>query len=199
VSSPLLYSHPPGQGQVPWDMERGGCRYEIVRGLDRHPPVNYSCCIVVFVWCNYLAILYQTPLYIKDVTFVFVPWVIICVRLDPSTHLTHARVWPPKSRCDRQGFTSTDPLEKIDIGDSTIPRPTFVNKTLEVDLRDETIGLLKEYFDCFAWNYTEMIGLRRELVEHRLTIRSSFRPFKKRPRSFRLDSLPRIKDEIQRL
>ena len=27
-----------------------------------------------------------------------------------------------------QGFTSVDPLEKVDIGDGTIPRPTFVNK-----------------------------------------------------------------------
>ena len=25
-----------------------------------------------------------------------------------------------------QGFTSADPLEKVDIGDGTIPRPTFI-------------------------------------------------------------------------
>ena len=30
----------------------------------------------------------------KDVTFVSVPCVIICVRLDPSTHLLHAPVCP---------------------------------------------------------------------------------------------------------
>jgi hypothetical protein len=35
-------------------------------------------------------------------------------------------------------------------------RPTFVNKTLEADSRDEMTGLLKEYYDCFAWSYTEM-------------------------------------------
>ena len=29
-----------------------------------------------------------------------------------------------------QGFTSADPLEKVDLGDGTIPRPTFVNKNL---------------------------------------------------------------------
>jgi hypothetical protein len=34
------------------------------------------------------------------VTFVSVPWVIICVRLDPSRHVSRARVWPPKSGCD---------------------------------------------------------------------------------------------------
>jgi hypothetical protein len=42
-----------------------------------------------------------------------------------------------------QGFTSADPLEAIDIGDGKISRPTFVNKTLETDPRDEMIGLLK--------------------------------------------------------
>jgi hypothetical protein len=46
-----------------------------------------------------------------------------------------------------QGFTSADPLEEIDTGDGKTPRPTFVNKTLETDPRDEMIGLLKEYSD----------------------------------------------------
>jgi hypothetical protein len=89
-----------------------------------------------------------------------------------------------------QGFTSVDPLEEIDIGDSKTPRPTFVNKTLEIDPRDEMIGLLKEYFHCFAWNYTEMSGLSLEIVEHRLPIKSGFRPFKQKARTFRPDLLP---------
>src|SRR5688572_8918981 len=49
-----------------------------------------------------------------------------------------------------QGFTSADPLEEIDIKDGKTPRPTFINKTLETDPRNEMIGLLKEYSDCFA-------------------------------------------------
>jgi hypothetical protein len=98
-----------------------------------------------------------------------------------------------------QGFTSADPLEEIDIGDGKTPRPTFVNKTLETDPRNKMIGLLKEYSDCFAWNYTEMSGLSREIVEHRLPIKSGFRPFKQKARTFRPDLLPRIKDEIHRL
>jgi hypothetical protein len=35
------------------------------------------------------------------VTFVSVPRVIICVRLDPSTYVNRARVWTPKSGCDK--------------------------------------------------------------------------------------------------
>jgi hypothetical protein len=100
VNSPLLYSYPPGQEQVPQNETHEGCCDEFVSSLDRRLPVKYGCWIVVFVWCNYLTILYRTLLYIKDVTFVSVPWVIICVRLDPSTHVSRARVWPPKSRCD---------------------------------------------------------------------------------------------------
>jgi hypothetical protein len=60
-------------------------------------------------------------------------------------------------------------LEEINIRDGKTPRPTFVNKTLETDPRNEMIGLLKEYSDCFAWNYTEIPGLSREIVEHRLS------------------------------
>jgi hypothetical protein len=89
-----------------------------------------------------------------------------------------------------QGFTSTDPLEEIDIGDGKTPRPTFVNKTLETVPREEMIGLLKEYSDCFAWNYTEMPGLSREIVVHQLPIKSGFRPFKQKTRIFHSDLLP---------
>jgi hypothetical protein len=42
---------------------------------------------------------------------------------------------------------SAIPLEEVDIGDSSIPRPTFVNKNPKSDPRKKMIGLLKEYFD----------------------------------------------------
>jgi hypothetical protein len=90
-------------------------------------------------------------------------------------------------------------LEEIDIGDDKTPRLTFMNKTMEANPRNGMIDFLKEYSNCFAWSYTEMPGLSRELVEHRLPIRSSFKSFKQRPRSFHLDLHPRIKDEIHRL
>jgi hypothetical protein len=61
-----------GQEQVPQDKDHEGCHDEFVRGLCRRLSVNYDCWIVVFLSCNYLAILYRTPLYCKDVTFVSV-------------------------------------------------------------------------------------------------------------------------------
>ena len=98
-----------------------------------------------------------------------------------------------------QGFTSADPLEEVDIGDGTIPRPTYVNKNLDDGFKSELIKLLREYVDCFAWNYTEMPGLSRELVEHRLPIKPGFRPHKQAPRRFNPLMYDRIKAEINRL
>ena len=83
-----------------------------------------------------------------------------------------------------QGFTSADPLEKVDIGDGFIPRPTFVNANLSDDCKADLIKLLKECVDCFAWEYSEMPGLSRDLVEHRLSIKASFRSYKQPSRCF---------------
>ena len=73
---------------------------------------------------------------------------------------------------------SADPLEKIDIGDGSVSRSTFVNANLSAEYKADLIKLLKEYVDCFAWSYSEMPGLSRDLVEHRLPIKAGFRPYK---------------------
>jgi hypothetical protein len=98
-----------------------------------------------------------------------------------------------------QGFTSTDPLEKVDIGDGIVPRPTFVNKNLDPLFKSDLIKLLKEYVDCFAWNYNEMTGLSRDLVEHHLPIKPGFRPYKQPRRNFNPDIYDRVKEEVNRL
>ena len=36
-----------------------------------------------------------------------------------------------------QWFTLIDPLEKVDKGDGSTPRPTFVNKNLKYDSREK--------------------------------------------------------------
>jgi hypothetical protein len=51
------------------------------------------------------------------------------------------------------GFTLADKLEEVDIGPGDKPRPTFVSKKLDPSLREPMIALLKEYSDCFAWDF----------------------------------------------
>jgi hypothetical protein len=81
-----------------------------------------------------------------------------------------------------RGFMSADKLEEIDIGDGDKPRPTFISTNFNSGFREELIKLLKEYKDCFAWDYSEMPGLDRSIVEHRLPIKPGYRPYKQPPR-----------------
>jgi hypothetical protein len=71
-------------------------------------------------------------------------------------------------------FMSADELEEVDIGLGDKPRPTFVSKKLDPSLREPMIALLKEYSDCFAWDYTEMPGLDRNIIEHQLPLKKGF-------------------------
>ena len=98
-----------------------------------------------------------------------------------------------------RGFMSADPLEKVNLGDGTIPMPTFVNKNLSVEYKADLVKLLKEYIDCFSWDYSEMPGLSRDLVEYRLPIIADFRPYKQPARRFNPSIYDRIKEEINRL
>jgi hypothetical protein len=72
------------------------------------------------------------------------------------------------------GFTSADELEEIDIGPRDKPWPTFISKKLDPSLREAMIALLKEYSNCFAWDYMEMPGLDRSIIKHRLPLKKGF-------------------------
>jgi hypothetical protein len=74
-------------------------------------------------------------------------------------------------------FTSADELEEVDIGPGDKSRPTFISKKLSLCLRESMIALLKEYADCFAWDYTEIPRLDRSIVEHRSLSRRGFGHF----------------------
>src|SRR4051812_44385770 len=92
-----------------------------------------------------------------------------------------------------------DPLEEINLGGEIIKRPTYVSTRLTNDLKAKLIRLLKEYKDCFAWDYNEMPGLSRQVVEHRLPLNPGKKPIKQLPRRFAPEVMEKIKVEIERL
>nr|ABF96295.1 retrotransposon protein, putative, unclassified [Oryza sativa Japonica Group] len=79
------------------------------------------------------------------------------------------------------------------------PRPTFISKNLSSEFRTKLIELLKEYRDCFAWEYYEMPGLSRSVVEHRLPIKPGIRPYQQPPRRCKADMLEVVKAEVKHL
>ncbi|RLN30989.1 retrotransposon protein, putative, unclassified [Panicum miliaceum] len=97
------------------------------------------------------------------------------------------------------GFTSADSLEMVDLRDGSKPRPTYISASLDPGYKCKLTSLLKEFKDCFAWEYHEIPGLDRSIVEHRLPIKSGYRPYQQPARRCNPKILPDIKAEITRL
>jgi len=98
-----------------------------------------------------------------------------------------------------QGFISADDLVEVDIGSGDKPRPTFFSAKLNSECKQQLTDLLKKNKDYFAWDYTEMPSLDRSIVEHRLPIKSGFRPHQQPARRCNPNILPDIKAEITKL
>jgi hypothetical protein len=98
-----------------------------------------------------------------------------------------------------RGFSSMDDLEEVEIADGVISRPTYVSARLSTSQKMELIELLKSYTCCFAWDYTEMPKLSRELFEHRLLIKASFRPYKQGAQNIKPEIVGKVKEEVDRL
>ncbi|KAK2456610.1 hypothetical protein QL285_003960 [Trifolium repens] len=92
-----------------------------------------------------------------------------------------------------------DPLEETDIGNGSVKRPTYISANISPDLKGKFVLLLKEFSDCFAWDYNEMSGLSREMVELKLPIKAGKKPVKQLPRRFAPEIMSKIKEEIERL
>ena len=100
---------------------------------------------------------------------------------------------------DNLGLASVGGLRKIEIGPGDKPRPTYVSAKSNPEYKRELIDLLKDFKDCFAWEYYEMPGLDRSIFEHRLPIKPGYQTFKQALRRFNPDVLDDIKKEIERL
>lgn len=92
-----------------------------------------------------------------------------------------------------------DPLEEIDLGEGLIKRPNYISANIHPQLKVEVVQLLKEFKDCFTWDYDEMPGLRRDLVELKLAIKPGKKPIMQNPRRFAPTVLSKIKEELEKL
>src|SRR3954464_3602186 len=92
-----------------------------------------------------------------------------------------------------------DPLEEVNLGDNDQKRITYISAKLEPELKAMVIKMLKENRDCFAWDYDEMPGLGRDLVELKLPIKEGKKPIKQTPRRFAPEIHSKIKAEVERL
>ncbi|XP_050229217.1 uncharacterized protein LOC126678356 [Mercurialis annua] len=92
-----------------------------------------------------------------------------------------------------------DDLLEINLGTDESPKPIYINAGLDEGFRKQLVALLIEFRDCFAWSYDEMSGLDPDIAEHKLPLKSGFRPFRQPPRRMSREVDTLIQDEIKRL
>ena len=78
-------------------------------------------------------------------------------------------------------------------------RITYISSLVSTNLKEQIISLLQEFKDYFGWNYNEMPGLDRGLVEHCLSIWPEFHPFQQPPRKTFKEVELKVKEEIEKL
>ena len=75
----------------------------------------------------------------------------------------------------KPNFEAQDPLVEVNLGTEKEPRITKISELLSEESRDQLVQHIRRYQDYFAWDYHEMAGLSRELVEHRLPIKEAYK------------------------
>lgn len=107
--------------------------------------------------------------------------------------------WPELLEKPEPTVYAQDPLVEFNIGNEEKQRPIMVSGLLIRDQQDELAQLVAKHQDCLAWDYTDMPGLDRKLIEHRLPIKPNYRPVKQAPRRFNPELMPKITEEIKKL
>jgi len=90
-------------------------------------------------------------------------------------------------------------LKEINKGIEVEPRPIYISEHLYLANETKLVAILREFKDCFAWDYNELPGLDRSLVEHKLPIKSGCEPVKQLPRKMMPEVTSKVKEEIERL
>ena len=90
-------------------------------------------------------------------------------------------------------------MEEVNLGTMEELRITYISSLLPSDLKEGNIAILHEFKDCLSWNYDEMLGLDRSLVEHCLPIKLEFHPFKQPPKRMSKEVELKVKEGIKKL
>ncbi|KAI5352449.1 hypothetical protein L3X38_005340 [Prunus dulcis] len=98
---------------------------------------------------------------------------------DNALELEEVQLGP--SKMDDSKAEVQDPLLEINLGTEDNHRLIYISGLIEPKLRAKVKEILREFKDCFAWDYTEMPGLSLDLVGHRLPTVEDFKPFKQSP------------------
>ena len=92
-----------------------------------------------------------------------------------------------------------DPLIEVNLGTEVEKKVTYISSHLTQEQFNEVLAVVKRFKDCFAWDYTELLGLDRTLVEHKLPIKKEHIPHQQPPCRMANEVILKVKEEIESL
>nr|MCH9869509.1 hypothetical protein [Serratia marcescens] len=110
--------------------------------------------------------------------------------------LTHKELSPErkKSRPEPSGD-----LMKVPLDEAFPSRCVQIGSALPAELRERVLAVLREYSDVFAWGPSDMPGISRELISHKLSIPEGTRPIKQKLRPVKMEKHVAICEEVEKL
>lgn len=92
-----------------------------------------------------------------------------------------------------------DLLEEVNLCNTEDLKLIYIGFLLQKEIKQEFMTLCTLYKDSFDWDYHEMHGLNRELMEHCLPTKPNFKPYQKPLRLMTLEIVNQVKVEIEML
>ena len=87
----------------------------------------------------------------------------------------------------------------MNLGIEEEKKVTYISSHLTQEQFDKVLAVVKKFKDFFAWDYTELPGLDRTLVEHRLPIKKEHLPHQQPPCKMVNEVTLKVKKKIKRL
>ena len=93
-------------------------------------------------------------------------------------------------------MSTPEETEEINLGIDGESKCVHIGTNLSPEMRSEFISFLRSYVDIFAWSYTDMPGLDKNVVVHRLPLKQEAKPVKQKLRRLKPEWILKIKEEV---
>ncbi|XP_034203886.1 uncharacterized protein LOC117618428 [Prunus dulcis] len=81
----------------------------------------------------------------------------------------------------------------------TPDRQVRIGTRLTANLRTQFIDFLRHHSEVFAWSYEDMPGIAPDVISHKLTISSAYKPVRQKRRSYDAERYEAMRTEVEKL
>jgi hypothetical protein len=100
---------------------------------------------------------------------------------------------------EKATFEEDCEVKKVPLDVHLPDKMVTINATLEPEEEKDLLEFLRKNQDVFAWSASDLRGVSRDIIEHRLDINPNIKPKKQKLRKMIDEKVAAVKAEVQRL